>query len=632
MLVPALIDDSAAIHHHDPIGLEHGCQTVGDDQGGAAFHQALQGLLDGAFALGVERAGGFIEQQDRGILEQRPSDRDALFLATRQTGTALAEVGAIAIRKFGQEVVRFGAAGGGEHVLIAGAESAVADVVQGIGAEQHRILGHQGDRRTQVGRVECGQVEVIDQNPSGLRVVEAQQQLQDGALAGTRGADQGDRFAGSDMQVEAHQCRGVGTRGVSKIDPLEADLAACRLRQHDRTARCGDARPFGQQFADPGHAARRALHFAPDFGQGADRAGAEYRIQHELAERAGTERPRYDILGADPEHEGDRAEDQHDHDCRQQCLGADAPLGGQQGIGNGTGESTALVILSGIALHRVDCSEGLGGARIGIGDAVLADRREPADPAPEQDDRGDRQRDADQGQRRQSWAGQGDHDRAAGQSHQAAQGHRNAGTDHAAQQFGVGRQARDQFTAAGPLEEAHVQAEQMVVDRAPQVGDHPLAEQADVIEAECRCHRQHHGDYEQAGEPEIDRAGIVGTEAAIDHQPDRNRQAQGGARRQHQESEPGRDQSSMGNDQGQQCPQRGQRAASGGRGISHRRGSNPVRGAGRVPGWHRARRRAGRVGDRREREVSGMRRQGESVRPVFRPGIRLRAGERCRGR
>ena len=51
----ALGDDAPVIHHDDPVRLEHRRQAMRDDQRGAAFHQPLQRLLDGAFALRVER-------------------------------------------------------------------------------------------------------------------------------------------------------------------------------------------------------------------------------------------------------------------------------------------------------------------------------------------------------------------------------------------------------------------------------------------------------------------------------------------------------------------------------------------------------------------------------------------------
>ena len=53
---------------------------------------ALQRLLHQALALGVERAGRLVEQQDRPVGEQRARDRQALALAAGELHAALAEL------------------------------------------------------------------------------------------------------------------------------------------------------------------------------------------------------------------------------------------------------------------------------------------------------------------------------------------------------------------------------------------------------------------------------------------------------------------------------------------------------------------------------------------------------------
>lgn len=68
-----------------------------DHQRGAAFHQPLQRLLHGALAVRIERAGGFVQQQDRGILEQRTRNRHALLLAAGQARAALAQFAGVAL-------------------------------------------------------------------------------------------------------------------------------------------------------------------------------------------------------------------------------------------------------------------------------------------------------------------------------------------------------------------------------------------------------------------------------------------------------------------------------------------------------------------------------------------------------
>ncbi len=100
---------TALIHDHDAVRFKNRRQAVCDDQRGAAFHQMFQGNLHGTFGLGVERAGGFVEQQDGGVFQQCPGDHDTLLLAAGQTGAVFAE---FTVKTCGQcldEVPGFGA-------------------------------------------------------------------------------------------------------------------------------------------------------------------------------------------------------------------------------------------------------------------------------------------------------------------------------------------------------------------------------------------------------------------------------------------------------------------------------------------------------------------------------------------
>ena len=77
LCVGAGIDDAATVHHHDAVGVDHGAQAVGDDQGRAALHGLFQGGLHRTLALGVERTGGFVEQEQRRVFQHGPGDADA---------------------------------------------------------------------------------------------------------------------------------------------------------------------------------------------------------------------------------------------------------------------------------------------------------------------------------------------------------------------------------------------------------------------------------------------------------------------------------------------------------------------------------------------------------------------------
>ena len=53
--------------------------------------QPVERPLDAGFRLDVERAGGLVEDQDRRVLQDGAGDGDALALAARERGAALAD-------------------------------------------------------------------------------------------------------------------------------------------------------------------------------------------------------------------------------------------------------------------------------------------------------------------------------------------------------------------------------------------------------------------------------------------------------------------------------------------------------------------------------------------------------------
>lgn len=55
LVVRALLDDRAFLHDGDDVSMTHGREAVGDDQGGPAYHEAVEGVLDDALRLSVKR-------------------------------------------------------------------------------------------------------------------------------------------------------------------------------------------------------------------------------------------------------------------------------------------------------------------------------------------------------------------------------------------------------------------------------------------------------------------------------------------------------------------------------------------------------------------------------------------------
>ncbi|CAA7407672.1 unnamed protein product [Spirodela intermedia] len=96
--IPDELFVGAGLHHltllddRDHICIADGRETVRDDDGGPAHGRQVQGLLDNALRLGVQRAGRLVKEEDLGGLYDCPGDGDPLLLPTRHLDAPLAHL------------------------------------------------------------------------------------------------------------------------------------------------------------------------------------------------------------------------------------------------------------------------------------------------------------------------------------------------------------------------------------------------------------------------------------------------------------------------------------------------------------------------------------------------------------
>lgn len=67
----------------DHVGLANGAQTMRDNNACPPDHHAAEIVLDGAFGLGIERAGRLVENEDRRVCVECTRDGNTLFLSAR---------------------------------------------------------------------------------------------------------------------------------------------------------------------------------------------------------------------------------------------------------------------------------------------------------------------------------------------------------------------------------------------------------------------------------------------------------------------------------------------------------------------------------------------------------------------
>src|SRR5580658_4267110 len=68
-VVSPRLDDAAVVEQQNTGRIAHRGEPVSDDEGGAAFHDLIERLRNPRLGHRIERAGGFVENEDRRVLQ-----------------------------------------------------------------------------------------------------------------------------------------------------------------------------------------------------------------------------------------------------------------------------------------------------------------------------------------------------------------------------------------------------------------------------------------------------------------------------------------------------------------------------------------------------------------------------------
>jgi hypothetical protein len=220
--VRALLDDPAAVEDDEPVHAGDRAQPVRHHERGPALHEPPQRLLDEDLALGVQRAGRLVEQQDRRVAQDRPGEGDPLALSAGQLHAALADHGVEAVRQRVGELRDVRRLGRAADLGVGGVRPGERDVLPQRAVEHRRVLRHVRDQAAQVGLAQPADVLAADQDPAGVDVRHPQQQPGERGLAAAGPADEADLRPAGHGQVEALEQRLARRRG--RRSPLEADV------------------------------------------------------------------------------------------------------------------------------------------------------------------------------------------------------------------------------------------------------------------------------------------------------------------------------------------------------------------------------------------------------------------------
>jgi hypothetical protein len=137
---------------------------MSDEQSGPVGHDSPQTLVDGLFDLGVDGAGGIVEDQDARVRHDGPGQRDALALSTRQGQAALAHHGVVPAGKPGDELVGLSHPGRRLDLLIGGVGTSVGDVGPHRVREEEALFEDDADLAPQRVQGDLPDVVSVDQN------------------------------------------------------------------------------------------------------------------------------------------------------------------------------------------------------------------------------------------------------------------------------------------------------------------------------------------------------------------------------------------------------------------------------------------------------------------------------------
>ena len=298
-------DDAAGVEDDDAVDVRNSGQAVRDDDRGGAVVDGAERFLHDRFEPRVECARGFVQDENRRTPQQRARDRQPLTLAARELHAAIADRRIVPAGQTMDELIGARQRGGGFDRARIGPRHAVADVLCDRPREQRRVLLDSREVTAEPDRVEAADVMAADDDVPVARIVEAQHQVQDRGLAGSRFADQRDDLAGCDPQVDTRERFHIRPRGIGKVDVVEHERAVeifRRLAAGDR-----DERNAAEQLEDPLRGAHGAQRFGGEPRRVAEPAGHEQRVQHERKQRARRELAGDDHVAADPDCEQRRA-------------------------------------------------------------------------------------------------------------------------------------------------------------------------------------------------------------------------------------------------------------------------------------------------------------------------------------
>ena len=351
-----LFNDATVLHHGDAVGRTNGRQPVRDDQRGAPRHQPFERAQERCLGLGIERTGGFVEDENGRVLQHGPRNRQPLPFAARERGAALAELGVVARGQTRDEVVRLCRAGSGFDLRARGVAPADRDVLGDRPRKQERVLEHDGHLLAHIAQPHIAQVVTIDQHAAAVRIGKTRNHRHQRALATAGGADNRHPFART--HVERDIVQNAAALVIPEAEVLELQVTAHR-RQWPRVGPFGRLARRFEHLGDTIDAGTRRLHGLVGMAQNHQLLLQRRQIRHEDQRAAQCELAVEHTLRRQPQHSasadgGDQARPEAEHATGERHL----PLGANGLVGEVV-EASLFECLAREGLHHRHASQRL---------------------------------------------------------------------------------------------------------------------------------------------------------------------------------------------------------------------------------------------------------------------------------
>ena len=173
--------------------------------------------------MGIDGARRVVEDEDLGLFEERARNAEALLLTARDVGTALFDVGIVLVGEALDEVVCLRKPARFDELFVCRVGVAPAEVLLDGPREEDVLLEHNGDLIAKRRQIVCPHVHAAHLDAPFRHVVEAGEKVDERGFGRTRAADDADRFARLDVEVDVFEDVLFCRRGVFEVDVVEVD-------------------------------------------------------------------------------------------------------------------------------------------------------------------------------------------------------------------------------------------------------------------------------------------------------------------------------------------------------------------------------------------------------------------------